>query len=247
MRKIKYTKEYIEPIIRSSISYKDVFRKIGIEYTNGTSAVLFKLIKKYNLDISHFTHIRKTKEIKNNCELFIKDNQIDRTVIRKRIIKEKLIEYKCHSCGCNDEWLGQKMPLILDHINGINNDDRLENLRFLCSNCDSIQPTYKNRNKTLNKEKIKIRNKSQKESEILYKKQNQDISKNNIIEQIRDSNVDFSKRGWRLELSKYLDITPQYAGVFIKKNIPDIWEICYKQNSGRKMRLSGFSCYSIIY
>ena len=40
------------------------------------------------------------------------------------------------------------MPLILDHINGINNDHKLENLRFLCSNCDSIQDTYKGRNKT---------------------------------------------------------------------------------------------------
>ena len=37
------------------------------------------------------------------------------------------------------------MPLILDHINGINNDNRIENLRFLCSNCDSIQSTYKSK------------------------------------------------------------------------------------------------------
>ena len=33
----------------------------------------------------------------------------------------------------------------INHINGINNDNRIENLRFLCSNCDSQLPTYKNR------------------------------------------------------------------------------------------------------
>ena len=45
------------------------------------------------------------------------------------------------------EWCGKPMPLILDHINGINNDNRLENLRFVCSNCDSQLDTYKSRNK----------------------------------------------------------------------------------------------------
>jgi len=39
------------------------------------------------------------------------------------------------------------MPLILDHINGVNNDNRLENLRFVCSNCDSQLDTYKSRNR----------------------------------------------------------------------------------------------------
>lgn len=39
------------------------------------------------------------------------------------------------------------MPLILDHVNGINNDNRIENLRFVCSNCDSQLHTYKSKNR----------------------------------------------------------------------------------------------------
>ena len=50
-------------------------------------------------------------------------------------------------CGIGPEWQGKPMPLILDHINGINNDNRLDNLRFVCSNCDSQLPTYKSRNR----------------------------------------------------------------------------------------------------
>jgi len=42
--------------------------------------------------------------------------------------------------------MGKPMPLILDHINGINNDNRIENLRFVCSNCDTQLPTYKSKN-----------------------------------------------------------------------------------------------------
>jgi hypothetical protein len=36
-------------------------------------------------------------------------------------------------------WNGKSLKLILDHRNGNNTDDRPENLRFLCPNCDSQQ------------------------------------------------------------------------------------------------------------
>lgn len=57
------------------------------------------------------------------------------------------LEYKCAFCGNTGEWLGQKLTLQLDHINGKNNDYRIENLRFLCPNCHSITPTYAGKNK----------------------------------------------------------------------------------------------------
>jgi len=47
----------------------------------------------------------------------------------------------CAICGITD-WLGQSLSLHLDHINGINNDNRLENLRLLCPNCHSQTDTY---------------------------------------------------------------------------------------------------------
>ena len=66
--------------------------------------------------------------------------------LKKRILKQELLEHECQICGIGPEWQGKRMPLILDHINGVNNDNRLENLRFVCSNCDSQLPTYKSRN-----------------------------------------------------------------------------------------------------
>ena len=79
--------------------------------------------------------------------VFCENSTYARHSIKARIKAKNLIAYKCACCGIGPEWQGKPMPLILDHINGINNDNRLENLRFVCSNCDSQLPTYKAKNK----------------------------------------------------------------------------------------------------
>ena len=66
-----------------------------------------------------------------------------------RLIKSYLISKygtTCSMCG-GDEWMKLPMPLVIDHINGRASDNRLENLRFVCGNCDMQLPTYKSKNK----------------------------------------------------------------------------------------------------
>lgn len=43
-------------------------------------------------------------------------------------------------------WNGKELKLILDHISGVSGDNRPKNLRFLCPNCNSQQPTHGGRN-----------------------------------------------------------------------------------------------------
>lgn len=83
----------------------------------------------------------------DDSEVFVSDSTYQRGHIKKRILDQSLIEYECKICGLGPEWQGKPMVLVLDHINGKNNDHRLENLRFVCSNCDSQLPTYKSKNK----------------------------------------------------------------------------------------------------
>ena len=154
--------------------------------------------------------------------MFINNSKCDRTAIKRRIIKDNLIPYKCQSCGCDDQWLGKTMPLILDHIDGINNNNEFKNLRFVCSNCDSIQDTYKSSNNSLSVEQKKKRKEILDLSKKLNKEKKLKIKINHWGSLIKDNDIDFTKKTWGKQVGKLLNVTPQYALKFVNSyiNIP---------------------------
>lgn len=108
--------------------------------------------------MKHRVHWRegKPKDVDNktwrrikysNEKIFVSDSTYPQHSLRERILEDKLIQYICQICGIGPFWEGKTMPLVLDHVNGLNDDHRLENLRFVCSNCDSQLITYKSKNK----------------------------------------------------------------------------------------------------
>lgn len=58
------------------------------------------------------------------------------TRLKEKVIKNKLLKYECSECGIS-MWRNKPLILQLDHINGDNRDNRIENLRLLCPNCHS--------------------------------------------------------------------------------------------------------------
>ena len=65
--------------------------------------------------------------------------------VKLRLLRAGLIRNQCDSCGLS-EWRGKPLSVHIEHINGIHNDHRLENLRMLCPNCHSQTETYGGRN-----------------------------------------------------------------------------------------------------
>lgn len=100
-------------------------------------------------EVCVWTLIRKfgTARTKSNDEIFIQHSTFARHALKRRLLEESLIVHKCAICKIPPVWQNKPMPLILDHINGDRLDNRLENLRFICSNCDTQLPTYKSKNR----------------------------------------------------------------------------------------------------
>ena len=210
----KYSKTNLEIIIKNCNNWNDLEKLLQLKKGNSRSFLSNK-IKEFNLDISHF--LKKTTKTRiNSIELFKDDSQEPRGKIRNRVIKEKLIPYICECCGQDENWRGKIMPLILDHKNGINNDHRLENLRFLCSNCDSIQDTYKSKNK--NGIKVIKKNYIPVEKGLVRLKQ-----KNERIklweENILKAQINFSKKTWGPEVGKLMNKSSQYSLSFVMENL----------------------------
>ena len=132
---------------------KDLFIKVCIEEPTMAKAAArlnlhFNTFKKYALEFGCYSPNQSGKGIKKNIKKRILnlEEYATRASIRKIIIKENLIEYKCSECGIQT-WNNKPLSLHLDHINGMSNDNILENLRFLCPNCHSQTETYTGRNK----------------------------------------------------------------------------------------------------
>lgn len=64
---------------------------------------------------------------------------------RNDILKEQ--NNVCAICGCKPEHNGKPLVFILDHIDGHASNNKRDNLRCICPNCDSQLDTYKSKNK----------------------------------------------------------------------------------------------------
>ena len=151
--------EFID-LVKSSLNISEVLFKLG--YTTVGNSWGYSEVKKRMTDLNLTSKDFRGKAPMLNVikkvdktKLFCENSNHARRVLRATIIRENMLPYKCAICGIN-QWNGKTLSLELDHINGINNDNRLENLRFLCPNCHSQTSTYGSKNSMIQQSDFNI-------------------------------------------------------------------------------------------
>ena len=136
-------------LVANSSTYSDCLRALGLGTNGGSSTdILKRRIKELDCSTEHFQGRGGGARTKYDMKdiLIEHSNYHNISSLKNRLVKEGYLEYKCANCGIK-EWFGKPLPLQLDHINGIHDDHRIENLRFLCPNCHSLTETYAGKNK----------------------------------------------------------------------------------------------------
>lgn len=142
-----YSKEEFAKIVMNSTSYADCLKKLGYASNSGSSTKLLKeKIQNENLSVSHFeTKSLNEKTVRTEENVFCTNSTANQSTLRKFYLKKHPQE-KCQICGQVPFWNNKPLTLILDHINGFNHDNRLENLRWVCPNCNIQLETTNARN-----------------------------------------------------------------------------------------------------
>lgn len=142
-----------EKLVAKNSTISGIVRDLGGTVGGGMHQTVKARIK---VDAIKFDHIALGKDSNRGKKFCFQTVPLDQVMkegstysrgsLKRRLIKQGLLEEKCNCCGQLPIWQGKKLVLVLDHKNGIYNDHRLKNLRLLCPNCNSQQDTFAGRN-----------------------------------------------------------------------------------------------------
>jgi hypothetical protein len=147
----------LKKVVRASTSVRQVTETFGFPPDGRAAHEMRERIADLGLDTSHFlgagwsrgatqltdprVHSIARKVRLPDSDVFIENSHYTKGKQIVRRLLDRGLLYQCAECGIA-EWQGIPLVLHLDHINGIHNDNRLENLRLLCPNCHSQTTTY---------------------------------------------------------------------------------------------------------
>ena len=151
---VRWTREVLAEAVAAATNMCEGLRRLGVEVVGGQHTHISRRIKAYGIDTSHFRAPSRRGSARRPrtpaAVLVEQSGPYPRRIPSDRIawaMTESDVQQQCALCGTGPVWLGDPLPLEVDHVDGDWRNNRLENLRFLCPNCHSTTDTYRGRGK----------------------------------------------------------------------------------------------------
>jgi hypothetical protein len=125
-----------------------VVREMGYTVHSTAYRTVQREVQRLGLDTKHWvgkSHAKgRPPPSKRSLSEILVEKSTYRGPLKERLLEEGLLKPVCSECGIKD-WRGKPLTLQLDHINGVQEDCRIENLRILCPNCHTQTNTWGNK------------------------------------------------------------------------------------------------------
>src|SRR3954471_15259465 len=141
-----FSENDVRSAVADSVSYAEVLRRLGLRAAGGNHRTIRKYVENvWRIPVDHFERPSGQPAAGRAiplAEVLVEGSTYHRGHLRRRLLAEGLKRPQCEMCGQGELWRGRRMSLVLDHINGVHDDHRLENLRMLCPNCNATLDTH---------------------------------------------------------------------------------------------------------
>ena len=152
----RFSEDDLREAVAASTTYAETLRRLALRTAGGNHRTLEKYVEFWGIATDHFdpSAARVAKlghEPIPLDEVLVEGSTCSRGLLKQRLYSTGLKERNCELCGQGEDWRGRRMALILEHVNGVANDNRLENLRIVCPNCAATLDTHCGKNVNRNR------------------------------------------------------------------------------------------------
>ena len=150
-RQIPFSEADLRAAIAGSLTWADALRALGYAPKGSNYETLKRWAAIWEISTDHFDPnaaraLRTRARAIPLDQVMVENSPYRRGQLKDRLFAAGLKQRSCEICGQGEIWNGRRMSLVLDHINGVSNDHRLENLQVVCANCAATLETHCGRN-----------------------------------------------------------------------------------------------------
>ena len=148
----RYNREQAAEAIGRSRSWAEALRRLGYCHTGANARPLQQRAARWGISSVHFDPYAASRDALKReapplATVLVRNSTYSRASLKRRLFETCMKDRRCELCGQGELWRGKKMGLILDHVNGVRDDNRIDNLRIVCPNCAATLDTHCGRKK----------------------------------------------------------------------------------------------------